>query len=196
MNKRHRHKNFTYRLNKTFLSLVSMLPCVSNYILCIQHLIFKQKYIPGEYMLTPSDLFFELKYSTLVSNLYGLMRSILYLISITPYCKFTVPLVKHCVITNGTVYGVSYFYAVCLVSMKLSPTLLSWSTLCLFLRILSLLIWAWFRWRINSQSTSCFIGRIISWLNTNWPGLQPFNPLVVEKITNYAAAQMPIHGSC
>ena len=28
------------------------------------------------------------------------MQRILYLISVVTYCKFTVPLVKHCVITN------------------------------------------------------------------------------------------------
>ena len=32
-------------------------------------------------------------------------------------------LTKHRVITNGAVYEVSYLYAVCLVSMTLSPTL-------------------------------------------------------------------------
>ena len=74
-------------------------------------------------MLTVSSIFIELKYSTLVSDLYGLMRRILCLISITPHYKFTVPLVKHCVITKGALYGVPYFYAVCLVSMTLSPDL-------------------------------------------------------------------------
>ena len=74
-------------------------------------------------MLTSSDIFFELIYSTLVSNLYGLIRSKLYLICVGPQCKFTVPLVKHYDITNGAVYGVSYFCAVCLVSMTLSLTL-------------------------------------------------------------------------
>ena len=80
--------------------------CVSDYILCIQALIFKQKYITGDYMLTASNMFNELKSLTLVSNLYGLMRRILYLISITPYCNITVQLVKHFVITEGTLYGV------------------------------------------------------------------------------------------
>ena len=45
-------------------------------------------------MLTPSEIFIELKYSTLVSNLNGLMRHILCLICVSQYCKFTVPLVK------------------------------------------------------------------------------------------------------
>ena len=59
-------------------------------------------------MLTSSDIFFELKYSTLVSDLYGLIN---------------VPMVKHCVITKGPLYGVSYFYAVWLLRMNLSLTL-------------------------------------------------------------------------
>ena len=72
------------------------------------------------YILTSSDIYFELESSTLVSDLYGLMRRILYIIRVTLFCNFTVPLVKNCVITNGPLYGVSYFYAVCLLSMKLS----------------------------------------------------------------------------
>ena len=74
-------------------------------------------------MLTASYIFMELKYSTLVSDLYGLMRHILCLICITPHCKFIVPLVKHCVITKGPLYSVSYFYAAWLVNMTLSTTL-------------------------------------------------------------------------
>ena len=74
-------------------------------------------------MLTPSDIFFELISSTLVSNLYGLIRRILYLIVVVPHCKFTVLLEKQCVIKNGPVYGIPYFYSVCLVSMNLSMTL-------------------------------------------------------------------------
>ena len=74
-------------------------------------------------MLTLSDIFLGLKSSTFVSDLYGLMGRILYVISTTPHSKFTVPLVKHRVIKNGPVYGVSYLYAVCLWSMTLSPTL-------------------------------------------------------------------------
>ena len=92
-------------------------------------------------------------------------------IFVTPNYNETVPLVQHCVIKNGTVYGVSYFFAVCSVSITLSPTLYSWSTLCLSLLMLLLLISIWFRWRIHSQSTLCFIDRIISQPNTNWGGL-------------------------
>ena len=58
-------------------------------------------------MLTLSDISFELKPSTLASNLDGLMGRILYLIFTTPHCKFTVALVKHFFIRNGPLYGVS-----------------------------------------------------------------------------------------
>ena len=116
-------KNFTDTFNNIGLSLRSIPPCISYCILCIQALIFKQKYITGNLMLTPSNIFFELKSSTWVSDLYGLMRSILYLISVAPICNNTVSLVQHRVITNGPVYGISYFYTVCLVSMPSSPTL-------------------------------------------------------------------------
>ena len=63
-------------------------------------------------MLTASLIFIKLKSLTLVSDLYGLMQRTLYLISVAPYCKFTVPLVKHCVTTKGPLYGVSCFYTV------------------------------------------------------------------------------------
>ena len=91
-------------------------------------------------MLTASHIFIELNYSNLVSNLNGLMQCILYLIFIAPHCNIIVPLVKHCFITKGTLYGVSNLYAVQAVSMILSPTLQSQSTLCLFSLVLSLLI--------------------------------------------------------
>ena len=74
-------------------------------------------------MLTSLDIFFEIKSSTLVSNLYGLMRRILCLIFVGPYFNITMPLVKHCVITKVPLYGVSHFYALWLLSMTLSPTL-------------------------------------------------------------------------
>ena len=74
-------------------------------------------------MLTASYIFFESEYSTLVLDLYGLMRRILYVIYIAPHCNITMPLVKHCVIIKGPLYEVSYLYAVCLVIMNLSPTL-------------------------------------------------------------------------
>ena len=57
-------------------------------------------------MLTPIDIFIELKSLNLVSDLYGLMRRILYVICVEPYCKFTVTLEKYCVITKGPLYGV------------------------------------------------------------------------------------------
>ena len=86
-----------------------MPPCVFDYILCIQYLIFKQKYITSDHMLTVSNIFIELKSSTLVSNLYGFMRRISYLFSFASYCSITVPLVKHRIITKGPLYGVSHF---------------------------------------------------------------------------------------
>ena len=52
-------------------------------------------------MLTSSDTLFELISSTFASDLYGLIRRILHLNFVRPYCKFTVPLVNHCFIKNG-----------------------------------------------------------------------------------------------
>ena len=40
------------------------------------------------------------------SDLYGFIQRILYLVFVRPYYKFTVALVKHSVITNGTIYGI------------------------------------------------------------------------------------------
>ena len=40
-----------------------------------------------------------------------------------PHCKITVLLVKNWVITNRPVYGVSYYYALCLVRITISLTL-------------------------------------------------------------------------
>ena len=74
-------------------------------------------------MLTTSDIYLELESSTLLSDFYGLMQRILYVICVAPYCKFTLPLLKHCVITKGLLYGVSYLYAAWLVIINLSPTL-------------------------------------------------------------------------
>ena len=75
------------------LSLRSMPPCVYDYILCIQDLIFKQKYLTDNHMLTSSYIFIES--STLVCDLQGLMRRILCLIYVAPICNETVPLVQH-----------------------------------------------------------------------------------------------------
>ena len=82
----------------------------------------RQKYITGNHMLTSPHIFLGLISPKFVSDLYGLIRRILYL-NFGPYCIFTVPLVKHCVIKNGPVYGVSYLYAACLLIMTSSPTL-------------------------------------------------------------------------
>ena len=51
------------------------------------------------------------------------MQHILYLFCVAPQYIITVPLVEHRVITNETLYGVSYFYAVWLLSMTLFMTL-------------------------------------------------------------------------
>ena len=59
-------------------------------------------------MLTVPYICFGLKSSTLVFDLYGLMRRILYIICITLYCNITVLWVKNCVITKGPLNGVSY----------------------------------------------------------------------------------------
>ena len=59
------------------------------------------KYKIGDHILKSSHIFTGLKYSRFVSYLYGLMQRILCLPFISPYCNMTVPLVKHCVITNG-----------------------------------------------------------------------------------------------
>ena len=52
-------KKFTVKFNKIGMSLLPIPPCVSDYITCIQALIFKHKYITGDYMVTSSDLFFN-----------------------------------------------------------------------------------------------------------------------------------------
>ena len=82
-----------------------------------------QKYISGDHMLTSSCIFSVVTSSTFVSDIYGLIRRILCLICVAPYCNVTVPLDQHYVIKNETLYGASYFYAELLVSITLSPTL-------------------------------------------------------------------------
>ena len=47
-----------------------------------------------------------------VSGLYGLMRRILYVIFVAPYCKLTMTFVKHHVIENGSLWS---FIFVCIV---------------------------------------------------------------------------------
>ena len=105
------------------MTLQAMPLCSSDYILCSKIYYLIQEYITGDYILTSSEIFIELKSLSLVSDLYGLIRRILYLIFVGPYCKCTVPLVKQCVITKEPLYGVSYLYTVWLVSMTLSLTL-------------------------------------------------------------------------
>ena len=71
-------------------------------------------------MLMSPYIYFEVICLTLVSGLYDLIQYILYLIFVGTHSKLTVPLVKNYVITNGPIYGISYLYAVCLVSVMLS----------------------------------------------------------------------------
>ena len=99
-----------------------------------------QKYTTGGHMLTSSHIFLGLITSTLVSDLYGSMWRIVYVIFVAPCRKFAVPWIKHYIIKNGTLYGVSYLYAAWLLSITLSLTLYLWSTRFLSLRILYLLI--------------------------------------------------------
>ena len=74
-------------------------------------------------MLTPSHIFPGLIYSTFVSDLYGLIRCILFPIYIGEYCILTVPLIKYRVITNWHLYGDSYLYLEWLLIMTLSTML-------------------------------------------------------------------------
>ena len=117
------------------------------------------------------------------------------LIFVRPCCNVTVPLVQHYVIKNGTLNGFLYYNIAWLSSITISTTFRSWSNQFTFSRILSLLICVWFCWCINSQPALCFIGRIISQTNNIWPGIQPFNLFVVDRIENAAAYKMPDHGS-
>ena len=73
-------------------------------------------------MLTSSYIFPGLIPTMFVSDLYGLIQRILYLILFRPYCIVTVMLVQHPVITDGPLYGISYLYAALLLTMTLSPT--------------------------------------------------------------------------
>ena len=59
------------------MSIRSMHRCVSEYLICIQYLIIKHKYITGNHMLTASEIFIELNSSTLASDFYYLMQRIL-----------------------------------------------------------------------------------------------------------------------
>ena len=55
------------------------------------------------HMLKSSYIFIKLESLCLVSYSYVLMQRILYLLFIAPHCKFTVTLVKHCMITKGPI---------------------------------------------------------------------------------------------
>ena len=89
--------------------LTSRYLCVARlYTLCTSFNIL-QMYITGDHMLKLSHIFWGLISSMFVSYLYGLIWNILYQICFGPYCIMTTPLVQHCVIKNGSLYGVSYF---------------------------------------------------------------------------------------
>ena len=68
-------------------------------------------------------IFQHLISSTFVSDVYGLMRRILYQICIASCHNETVRLVQHGVITNYPLYGIAYLYAALLFRMNLSQTL-------------------------------------------------------------------------
>ena len=144
-------------------------------------------------MLKASSICFGFKSSTLISDLYGLMRPILYVIFIVQHCSSTMPLVKHGVITKGPLYGVSYFYAVWIVIMTLSPTLQSQSALCLFSRALYLQLASVFADVLIPNPTyvlsgESYHGQISIGTDYN------FFLLIVEQIENTAVAKMPAHG--
>ena len=148
--------------------LISMYPFSYDYILFPNFNVIR-KYITGNNMLTSLYIFAGVISSTFASDAYGLIWHILYPFFVRTYFNVTVPLVQHCVITNGGLFGVSLFYAAWLLIMTSSLTSYLWSTLSLIFQILYLLIYVKFFWRMNFQSTLCFIGRIISQPNTNWP---------------------------
>ena len=103
--------------------LLSRSSCLARlYNLC-QSFNIINRYITGDHMLKLSHIFLGLISSMFVSGIYALIRRISCLICIGPYCIVTVPLAQHHVITNRPLYIISYFYAVWLLSMTLSPTL-------------------------------------------------------------------------
>ena len=73
--------------------------------------------------MTSSDIFFEIKYSILVSDLYGLIQRILRLIFFGPYCNITLPLENRCVITKGALIRRVIFVCSVVSEQDLSPTL-------------------------------------------------------------------------
>ena len=144
--------------------------CIRSYTL-LQALIKERSTRMVIYVLTLSSIFLELKSSTLLFNLYVLIRRKLFLCCIVQYFKFTVPLVKQCVTTKGTLYGVSYLYAVWLRSITLSTTFIvkvnSMFILAGFISINLCLILLTYYLPIHP----IFIRIIISRPNMNYPGL-------------------------
>ena len=62
-------------------------------------------------MMTSSHIFLGLISSTFVSDLFGSIRRIFYLIFVRPYFNVTAPFIKHRVIINGPFDGISCLYA-------------------------------------------------------------------------------------
>ena len=119
-------KNLTDTFNQIGLSLHSMPPWLFDYILCVQYLISnKEVYKWLSYVDAIICIFCVYIFNFSIQFIW---LNAIYIIPnfVTPYCYSTVPLVKHCVITNGPIYGFSYLYAVCLVRLMLSLTLYLW----------------------------------------------------------------------
>ena len=91
-------------------------------------------------------------------------------------------------------YGVSYLYADLIRVVNLFPTLILWSIIVAFSRMMSLYIWFWLLWRIYLHYATWHIGRIVSLPKTSWPGILHLVLWYVERTVKSAAARIPIHG--
>ena len=120
-------------------------------------------------MLTASFIFFGLKSSTLVSELYGLLRRILYVICIAPYCNIIVPLIKKlCYHKRDSIWR--FIFACSLFSEHGSISNFIVIVNCMFILtgVISINL-RLFLLMYKFQSTLYFIGIITSRTNTNWP---------------------------
>ena len=116
----HFHENFTCTIDTNLHQSIRDSPII--YFVTRFNLI--QKYINGDHMLTIGiHIFQHLISSMFVLDVYWLIWRILWLVFIAPHCHVTVPLVQHCIITNGPLYRVSHLYAALLTSITLSPNL-------------------------------------------------------------------------
>ena len=147
--------------------LLSIYPCIYNYISFFPSFNIILECITGNHMLTLSYIFFNVNiFSTFIRYIW-LKSMYIMPIFITPHCNVTMPLVQHCVITNVLLYGVSYLYTELLVSMTLSKTFWLLSTILLFIFVNLFLFSLMHYFTIHLM----FIGIIISNPNTNWSGL-------------------------